>query len=64
MVISLLVILAAVMWTFTAGSALNFCKRLWKSSSQWKNQWRPFSCHSGDLVLNELLFEYAFPFKR
>ncbi|XP_034580202.1 uncharacterized protein [Setaria viridis] len=32
--ISLLVILAAVMWTFTAGSALNFCKGLWKSSSR------------------------------
>jgi len=37
MFISLLVILAAVMWTFTAGSAgsaLNFCKGLWKSSSR------------------------------
>lgn len=33
MLISLLVILASVMWTFTAGSALNFCKGLWKSSS-------------------------------
>jgi len=37
MFLSLLVILAAVMWTFTAGSAgsaLNFCKGLWKSSSR------------------------------
>ncbi|OEL16127.1 NAC domain-containing protein 16 [Dichanthelium oligosanthes] len=32
MSISLLVILAAFMWTFTAGSALKFCKGLWKSS--------------------------------
>ncbi|KAF8694880.1 hypothetical protein HU200_037980 [Digitaria exilis] len=32
--ISLLVILAAVMWTFTAGFALKFCKGLWKSSSR------------------------------
>ncbi|WVZ65420.1 hypothetical protein U9M48_014785 [Paspalum notatum var. saurae] len=31
--ISLLVILAAVIWTFTAGSAVDFCKGLWKSSS-------------------------------
>ncbi|CAN6218207.1 unnamed protein product [Urochloa humidicola] len=34
MFISVLVILAAVMWTFTAGSALNFCKGLWKPSSR------------------------------
>ncbi|CAN6182793.1 unnamed protein product [Urochloa humidicola] len=34
MFISLLVILAAVLWTFTAGSALNFCKGLWKLSSR------------------------------
>lgn len=33
MFISLLVILASVIWTFTSGSALNFCKGLWKSSS-------------------------------
>ncbi|XP_066394593.1 NAC domain-containing protein 82-like isoform X2 [Miscanthus floridulus] len=33
MFISLLVILASIIWTFTSGSALNFCKGLWKSSS-------------------------------
>jgi len=33
MLISLLVILASIIWTFTSGSALNFCKGFWKSSS-------------------------------
>ncbi|KAL6655316.1 hypothetical protein ACP70R_006142 [Stipagrostis hirtigluma subsp. patula] len=31
--VSLLVLLAAILWTSAAGSALPFCKRLWKSSS-------------------------------
>lgn len=31
--VSLLILLAAIMWTFATGSAVEFCKGLWKSSS-------------------------------
>jgi len=37
--VSLLVLLAAILWTFATGTgyAIKFCKDVWKSSSTWHN---------------------------